>query len=159
MIGLVGAIDREPEVIGLDFREGRELHADLRKMGTGDLLVELLRQDVHAEGELLRSRPERDLGEDLVREGARHDEGRVTCRTAEVDETAGCEKDDVATVRHGEAVDLRLDVHTLLCVLGQPSNVDLDVEMPNAKGELMSSKTLPITRVNLLTCKQSHLQA
>lgn len=134
MIGLVGAIDREAEVFGLNFREGRELHSDLRKMGAGNLLVELLRQDVHAEGELLRSRPERDLGEDLVRERAGHDEGRVARRAAEVDKTAGSEEDNVATVRHGEAVNLRLDVHTLLCVLGQPSNINLDIEMANAEG-------------------------
>lgn len=134
MIGLVGAIDREAEVFGLDFREGRELHSDLRKMGAGNLLVELLRQDVHAEGELLRSRPERDLGEDLVRKRAGHDEGRVARRAAEVDKTAGSEEDNVATVRHGEAVNLRLDVHTLLCVLGQPSNINLDIEMANAEG-------------------------
>lgn len=134
MIGLVGAIDREAEVFGLDFREGRELHSDLRKMGAGNLLVELLRQDVHAEGELLRSRPERDLGEDLVRERTGHDEGRVARRAAEVDKTAGSEEDNVATVRHGEAVNLRLNVHTLLCVLGQPSNINLDIEMANAEG-------------------------
>lgn len=160
MIGLVGAIDGEAEVIGLDFREGRELHSDLRQMGAGDLLVELLRQDVHAEGELLRGCPERDLGKDLVRERAGHDEGRVARRAAEVDETAGCEEDDMTTIRHGEAVDLRLDVHTLLCILGQPSNVDLNIEMADAEGRYsMSPKVLSIIAVNILTCKRSHLQA
>lgn len=33
---------------------------------------------LHSERELLRGCPERDLGEDLVAEGTRHDEGGVT---------------------------------------------------------------------------------
>ena len=37
---------------------------------------------MHAEREFLRRGPEGDLGEDLVAEGAGHDEGRVTSGTA-----------------------------------------------------------------------------
>jgi hypothetical protein len=37
---------------------------------------------VHAELKLVRRRPQRDLCEDLVREGARHDERRMASSTA-----------------------------------------------------------------------------
>jgi hypothetical protein len=37
---------------------------------------------MHTKRELFRSGPKRDLGEDLVAEGARHDEGRMSSSTA-----------------------------------------------------------------------------
>lgn len=51
-------------------------------MGSCDFLIKLLGQHVHAKREFLRSGPKRNLGEDLIAEGARHDEGRVACGTA-----------------------------------------------------------------------------
>lgn len=82
MDSLVGTADGEVEVVCLLSRERRQLDVEVRKVGTGDLLVKLLGKHVHAERELLDLSPERDLREDLVREGAGHDERRVTGRTS-----------------------------------------------------------------------------
>ena len=62
----------------------RELGAELVEVESGDLLVELLRQRVHAEGILLGLLPKGDLGEHLVRERVRHHERRVTRGIAQV---------------------------------------------------------------------------
>ena len=129
---LVRAVNSNPEVVRLGLREGGELHADLCEVGAGDLLVELLRENVHAEREVLRRRPERDLGENLIRERARHDKRWVARCAAEIDEAARREEDDMTPIRHSEAVDLWLDVNALLRVLCQPSDIDFDVEVANA---------------------------
>lgn len=129
MGSLVRPVDRDVEVLRLRVRQSCELHIELRQMSACDLLVELLGQDVHAERELLWCRPERDLREDLVRERARHDKRRVACRAAEVDQASRSEEDDVATRRHGVAVDLRLDILDRFGILGEPGNVNLDIEM------------------------------
>jgi hypothetical protein len=50
-----------------------------------------------------------------------------------VDETALGEEDDVTTVGHGEAVNLRLDLNSLLGVSLQPGDVDFDIEVTNAR--------------------------
>jgi hypothetical protein len=145
---LVRAGDGQAEVRGLLARKRRELDAELGEVRARDLLVELLRQHVHAERELLRRRPERNLREHLVRERARHHERRVARRAAggtlarastaegsgvpEVDEAALSQKDDVAARRHREAVDLGLDVDDRLRVGLEPGDINLDVEVTNA---------------------------
>jgi len=53
----------------------------------------------------------------------------VTSGASKVDETALGEKDDVTAVRHKVTVDLGLDVLDALCVLLEPRNVDLNVEV------------------------------
>lgn len=111
----------------------------------GNLLVEDLGQDVDTDGTLalvtefnvlgtessISSLEESDLGQDLVRERAGHDEGRVTGSTSQVDETTLSQKDDVTTVGHEEAVNLRLDVLDRLGVGLEPGNVNLNVEVTN----------------------------
>lgn len=107
---------------------------------------------LHTKRELLGGSPKSDLGKDLVGERTGHDEGWVAGGTArngglisqdqvlnrwalyvpKVDKTALSKKDDVATVRHGEAVNLGLDVDAFLGVGLQPGNIDLDVEVTNA---------------------------
>lgn len=49
-----------------------------------------------------------------------------------VHETTFSKKDDVAARCHGETVNLGLDVHSLLGILLQPSNIDLNIEVTNA---------------------------
>ena len=71
--GLVGACDRDVEVARLLGCELGELDVEARQVSARDLLIELLGQNVDAEGEVLRRGPERDLGEDLVGERAGHD--------------------------------------------------------------------------------------
>ena len=102
-------------------------------MGTGNLLVELLGEDVHAKRELLRGCPERNLGQYLVGKGAGHDEGGVASGASKVDKTTLSKKDDVAAVGHGETVDLGLNVGDGLGVGLQPGDVDFNVEVTNAK--------------------------
>lgn len=82
MRGLVRALHGDVEVRALLVAEHGELDVELLEMRARDLLVELLGQHVHAERELLRRRPERDLGKHLVGKRARHDEGRVASGTA-----------------------------------------------------------------------------
>ena len=129
MLGLVRAADGDVEVLALRVGERRELDVELLEVRAGDLLVELLREHVHAERERGVVRPERDLREHLVRERERHHRGRVARRAAEVHETALGEEDDVPPVRHRVAVDLRLDVDDGFRVRLEPSDVDLDIEV------------------------------
>lgn len=150
--GLVGTVDRDVEVLGLRLGEGGELDVQLRQVGTGDLFVEFLGEHamiyrlhqrpllgavsdhvLDTKRELLRSRPEGNLGEDLVGERAGHDERRVASSATEVDEATFGEEDDVTAAGHGVPVDLRLDVDALLGVGLQPGDVDFNVEVANAK--------------------------
>lgn len=114
------------------------------QVAASDLLVELLGQNVDANGlaasgteldvlvaELsILSLEQSNLGQDLVGEGAGHDEGRVAGGTAEVDKTTLSEEDDVLAVQL-VAVNLGLDVLDGLSVGLEPGNVDLNVEMTN----------------------------
>ena len=127
--GFIGSVLGNVEVRGLLIAEDGQLDVELLKMSTGDLLVQLLGQDVDAEGELLGSGPEGDLSKDLIGEGAGHDEGWVPSSASEVNKTTFGEEDDVPARWHGEPVDLRLDVHDGLGVLLQPSDVDLNIEV------------------------------
>ena len=127
--GFVGTVFGNVEVLGLLIAEDGQLDVELLKMSTGNLLVQLLGQNVDAEGELLRSRPEGDLSKDLVSEGAGHDEGWVSSGASEVDKTTFGKEDDVPARWHGIPVNLRLDVHDGLGVLLQPGDVDLNVEV------------------------------
>lgn len=114
-------------------------------MKLGHLLVEDLGQDVDARIELLGlaeldvlgaprgvgALEQHDLREHLVGEGARHDEGRVARRAAQVDQAALGEEDDVAAVLEEEAVNLGLDVLDARGVGLEPRDVDLDVKVAN----------------------------
>lgn len=68
VVGLVRALSRQAEVLGLNRRELRELDVERLQVRAGNLLVELLGQDVHANRVgLLLVVEEQDLGEDLLR--------------------------------------------------------------------------------------------
>jgi len=69
VVGLEGSVLGNVEVLGLFVGEDGQLDVKLLKVSTSDLLIQLLRQDVDAEGELLRGRPEGDLRDNLVGEG------------------------------------------------------------------------------------------
>ena len=81
------------------------------------------------ERELFGSRPEGDLSENLVGEGAGHDEGWMSSSASEVNKTTFGKENDMPARRHGEPIDLGLDVHDGLGILLQPSDVDLNVEV------------------------------
>jgi predicted secreted protein len=144
-VALVGSLNSETKVLGLNGAERRELSVDVRKVESGNLLVEDLGEDVDtnvelaglaelnvllAKGRIFRL-VEHDLGEDLVGERAGHDERRVAGGTAQVDEATLSEEDDVAAVLHQEAVNLGLDVGNALGVGLQPRNINLNVEVAN----------------------------
>lgn len=129
MRGLVRAFSGDIEVLALGLGQGREFDIQLLQMGTSNLLVEFLRKHVNAERELLWGGPEGNLGEDLVGEGARHDEGRMSSSAPKVDETAVGKENDVTTVGHGVSVNLRLDVDATLGIGLKPGDVDFNVEV------------------------------
>ena len=131
VVGLEGTILGNVEILGLLGREDGQLDVELLKVGTGDLLVQILGQDMDAERELFGSGPEGDLSEDLVGEGEGHDEGWVSSSASEVDKTTFSEEDDMLARWHGVPIDLRFDVHDGLGVLLQPSDIDLNVEVTN----------------------------
>ena len=128
------------------------------QVAQSDLLVQGLGEDVDADGLLARGTEldvlaaelgvlglvEGNLGEDLVGEGAGHDEGGVTGGTAQVDETTLGEKDDVLAVEE-VTVDLGLDVLDGLSVGLQPGNVDLNVEVTNVADDGVVAHGLEVT--------------
>lgn len=142
-VALERTLDRQTKVLGLDGGELGELNVDVVKVQKSNLLVKDLGQNVDTDIELsglaeldvlvaeclIRGLVQHDLGKDLVGERAGHDKGRVASGTAQVDETALSEKDDVTAVLHQVAVNLGLDVGDGLSVLLEPSNVDFDIEV------------------------------
>ena len=79
---LVGSVDGDAQVLGLNGSELGEVHTETGEMDTSDFFIELLGEDVDTEREVLRAVPESNLSKDLVRERAGHDEGWVTSGTA-----------------------------------------------------------------------------
>ena len=144
-VALVRTLNSEAKVLGLRLAQAGELGTNVRQVKPGDLLIQDLGQDKDAGLELVSLGEldvllakglvlvleQHDLGEDLVGEGAGHDEGGVTGGTAQVDETALGEEDETASAGHEVAVDLGLDVLDRLGVLLQPGNVNLVVEVTN----------------------------
>ena len=130
MVGLVWAVNRESQVVGLLVGELGQLDVQSSQVGPGDLLVELLGE--HEDTDLLvvvTVAPQLDLGQHLVGEGAGHDEAGMTHGTAEIDQTALSKEDDVLAVLESEPVHLGLDVGLQLGVLLQPLDLDLAVEV------------------------------
>ena len=133
--------------------EDGQLDVELLKVGTSDLLIQLFGQNVDTERELLRSRPEGDLSENLVGEGTGHDKGWVSSGASEVDETTFGEEDEVPARWHRVPVNLRLDVHDGHGVLLQPSDVNLNIEVTDVGDngvfrhhrEVLSGDYIPVT--------------
>lgn len=149
---LVGSVHGETEIIGLDLGHGGELDVELGQVSTSDFLVEFLGQHVDPEREILRTGPEGDLSEDLVGKGAGHDERRMASSASQVDETTLGEEDDMATIWHGEAIHLWLDIGHRLGGGLEPCNINLDVEVADAA---VAIRTQPMREENAsLTCKR-----
>ena len=130
VIRLVGTIRGKVEVLGLIVGEEGQLDVKLLEVSASDFLIQRLGQDVDTNIELFPiSGVEDDLSENLVGEGAGHDEGWVSGSTSEVNKTTLGEEDDVLPRGHGEPVHLRFYVDDRLSILLQPSDVDLNVEV------------------------------
>src|SRR6185437_11672164 len=127
VIRLVGTGLVDADVAGLGLREGRELGIELRELQPGDLLIEVLRQNIHAHGVLARVAVKLDLRQGLIGETRAHHIARVSGRTAEVHQPALGEQDEAAAVGEDHVIDLRLDV--LPRVALEAGDVDLVVEM------------------------------
>mmetsp|Transcript_19665 Transcript_19665/g.21959 ORF Transcript_19665/g.21959 Transcript_19665/m.21959 type:complete len:432 (+) Transcript_19665:23-1318(+) len=130
--GLVRTIDVHADVGSLLLRKRRELAAQLVEVEAGDLLVEVLRENVHLVVVLLRGLlvPELELSHHLVGERARHDETRVASGATEVEQTAfGKDNDGVALGEH-ILVHLGLDVDALDTLVSlQAGHVNLVVKV------------------------------
>merc|ERR1712094_58717 len=133
-VRLVRPVDRDVDVVALLLAQHRELGAHGRQVQAGDLLVEVLREQVHlvrlvpASVALL---PELELRERLVREGAGHHERRVARGAAQVQQAAGRQHDHAVAIREDEAVHLRLDVVDLDARVSlEAGHVHLVVEWP-----------------------------
>ena len=129
MVGLVGTVHREPQVVGLLCGQLGELDVEGAQVGPGHLLVQLLGEHEDADLVVGSVAPQLDLGQHLVGEGAGHDEAGVAHGAAQVDQTTLSQEDDVLAVGEGEPVHLGLDVSLELSVLLQPLDLDLTVEV------------------------------
>jgi len=96
--------------------EESKLGTKVRKMELGNLLVKVLRKNVDLSACVLSGiflSVKFELGQDLVRERARHDERRVTSGTSQVKKTSFGKNNNTVVVLEDELVDLGLDVDTL----------------------------------------------
>jgi hypothetical protein len=157
-LALEGTVDVEAEVLSLDGGQLGELSVDVVQVAQGNLLVKSLGENVDTDGLLatlaeldvlgtengILGLEQSDLSKDLVGEGAGHDEGRVTGGTAEVDQTALSEQNDVLAVQE-VAVNLGLDVLDGLSVGLEPGNVDLNIEVTNVADNGVVAHGLEVT--------------
>jgi hypothetical protein len=148
MRDLVRSVDVQSEVVGLNLGHLSELDVQEVQVSSSDFFVQSLRKHaarklneslfglnkdaLNAQGVLISLVPELDLGQNLVGEGKGHDERRVAVSATQVDKAAFSQQDDMAAVREGVAIDLRLDVDDLGGVFLEPSHVDFDVKVANA---------------------------
>ena len=110
MLGLVGAVDRDADVVGLVLGEYGEFDADFGEVEAGDFFVELLGQDGDADFAGVAGFPEFDLSQRLIGEAVAHDEARVASGATEVHEAAFGEHVDAVAGWEGVFVHLGLDV-------------------------------------------------
>merc|ERR1719394_1990781 len=119
------------DVVGLLLREGGQLGPQRGQVQAGDLLIELLGQQVHLVlVALLLRRQQVDLRQHLVRERARHHERRVPSGAAQVQQAPRRQDNDAVAIREHIAIDLRLNVLDLDSrELFQVLHLDLVVEV------------------------------
>ena len=111
VIRLEGTSGVDTDVLGLLLGESGQDGSQLAEVKSGNLLIELLGESVHAH--IVVFLPERDLSQGLVGEAVGHDEGRMAGSATQVDQTTLGEQNDGVAIREGEFVHLRLDLLTL----------------------------------------------
>src|SRR5262245_16222061 len=74
VLRLVRPVHGHTEIVSLLVREARELYTDFLEVQTGYFLIELLGQAIDGRLVEVLVGPEIQLGENLIREGVRHDE-------------------------------------------------------------------------------------
>jgi len=134
VLGLVGTLRVDTDVGSLLVGETGELGTELVKMEPGNLLVKVLRENVHllfilAGGPLV---PELKLSDGLVGERGGHDERRMAGGAAKVKKTALSKEDDTMAIGENKAMHLRLDLNLLdASNSADTSNVNLVVKVTN----------------------------
>ena len=151
MVHFVRTPNFQAKIVGLSSTQGSKFDVESTQVSASDLLIQGFGQHAGKAEHILvispetkngktkdllntnRVRfvisPESNLGKDLVREGTRHYERRVTMGTAEVNQTAIGEEDDVSAAGHGISVNLRLDINVLLSSLLEPCDINFYIEM------------------------------
>merc|ERR1740139_874848 len=112
-VGLEGAVHTRADVVSLLLRQLRHLSSQSWQMKGSNLLVENLRQEVDIVFVGLGLLPilqQVELGQDLIREGARHHERGVACGATQVQQPTRRQNNDTVAIWEHEAVDLGLDV-------------------------------------------------
>ena len=117
-VGLVGAVDRDADVVGLLRGERGQLDPEGVEVQPGHLLVEVLGEHVHLVLVLAGLGEQLHLGHGLVGERVRHHEARVPGGVAQVEQAALGEHDHGVAVGEDPLVDLGLDVDPLDAVDG-----------------------------------------
>merc|ERR1719149_485673 len=114
-VTLVWASHRDTNVVGLLLRRHGQLGTEGRQMQAGNLLTQVLWQQVDIILVCLSCLVllEVDLCQDLVGERARHDERGMSCGATQVAQAAGCKHDDAVAIGERKAVHLWLDVLNL----------------------------------------------
>lgn len=77
VIRLIWPVLWDAEIFRLGRGQCRELDIQAGEVCASHFLVKLFRKHVHTKRELLRSRPEGNLSQNLIGEGARHNERRM----------------------------------------------------------------------------------
>merc|ERR1712048_515360 len=111
-----GAFDFHANVVGLLLRQHRELGTKGSQVQSCDLLIKCLWEQVHLVFVAFVVLPvvqQIQLAEHLIREGARHDERRVSCGAPEVQQPARSKDNDAVAIWENEAVHLWLNVFHL----------------------------------------------
>merc|ERR1712066_362770 len=134
-VRLEGTVALDTDVVRLFLGERGHLRSKRRQMQIGDLLVEVLRQQVHlilVGLGLLPILQQVKLRKHLIGERTRHHERGVSSGAPQVHQAASSKDDDAMPVREDEAVDLRFNV--LYLDSGEAlesSHVDLVVKVPD----------------------------
>ena len=137
--------DIKTKVFSLDWSQGGQLSVNVLQVKERNGLIKDLGEDVDTNIELaglaelnvlgtessILGLEQHDLCKNLVGERARHNEGRVTSGTSQVNETTLGEKNDVTAVLHEETIDLGLDVGNACSVFLQPGDINLNIEVTN----------------------------
>merc|ERR1711970_1699001 len=131
VIRLVRSFHWNTKIFGLIGGEFGQIDVQGAKMGSCNLLVQLLGQHVDTERVSGGVGPQLNLCQNLVGEGVGHNEGRVTHSTAKVDQSSLGQKEKVFAVLEGISVHLGLDVGLQLAILFQPLHLNLAVKMSN----------------------------
>jgi hypothetical protein len=127
VLGLVRPVHRDADVSRLFRGQLGQLGTDPIQMQPGDLLVQMLRQDVDLVFVLCATGEQLDLRQRLIGEGVGHHETGMAGGATQIHQPPLGQQDDALAVGENDVIDLRLDV--LPAVLLHGGHFDFGVEM------------------------------